>query len=239
MVETIESAAQSSAPGDRVDLYRLDATSLGGPLLGFVHGTVGDAVVHYDTAPYQPMHIKASGFEWSGDGDRPTPSLTLTGDPETITPLLLAHGRLQGCGVTRTRTLTRFLDGQPDADPDAYWAQDVFAIDRTLRNGPEFTFELRSATDVRGQMIPGQQAVKRFCRRRYRVWDASANGGMGGYDYSGVACPYAGGLAFNAQGQAVAAPLDACGKLLGDCKLRFGAHGVLPTKALPGLARVR
>ena len=239
MVETIKGVAQSAWPGAAVELFVLDATSIGGGMYRFVNGTLDGAVVKYGTHPYTPFPVTAEGFAWSGDGERPTPTLKIGNDGVTVIPLLIAFDHLRGCSVTRIRTFDRFLDGQPDADPGAHWGVDVYAIDRCAWNKTEVTFDLRSQTDVRGRRLPRRQAVREYCDNVYRRWDPAANGGAGGYDYTGVTCPYTGSGAFDTAGNSVAAASDQCSKLRGSgCKLRFGS-AALPFRGFPGLAKAR
>ena len=89
--------------------------------------------------------------------------------------------------------------------------------------------------DQEGRKLPGRQVLKDACTHIYRFPD-----GMGDFDYTNATCPYVGTDYFEATGASTNDPaLDKCGKKLSDCRLRFGQHGVLPTRAFPGVARVR
>lgn len=235
---TISEAAQSSSPGARVVLYVIDATRLGGGVSRITHGQSGGAPVGFGGHNYAPVPVEADGFAWSGEGDRPTPTLRIGAISDSVVSLLLAHDRLRGAVVTRIRTFGQYLDGQPQADGSAHFPIDVYEVDRAVwitGRRPEAQFDLRSKTDVRGIKLPRQQAVRDYCSRRYRVWDPVAQA----FDYAVTTCPYAGAASFDAEGNSAADAADVCGKKRGDCRLRFGATAALPFRGFPGMARVR
>ena len=235
---TISEAVQSPSPGHRVTLYVLDATRLGGAITRVTHGQIGGAAVGFGGQTFAPAPVEADGFFWSGEGERPTPTLRVGAVSASVVSLLLSYDHMRGATVTRIRTFKRFLDGQPEADGTAHLPIDVYEIDRAVwitGPRPEVQFDLRSKTDVRGVQLPRQQAVRDYCSRQYRVW----NPGAQAFDYGEATCPYAGAASFDAEGNAVGDAQDVCGKRLSDCRLRFGQHAVLPFRGFPGMAQVR
>ena len=233
MPETLSGAVQSGWPGDRVELWTLDATSIGGTVYRFVNGTPDAQPVLFGGVSYTPYPVEAEGFARSGDGERPTPALRLGNDRVTVLPLLIAYDYLRGCKVTRTRTFSRFLDGEADGDPTAFLSLDLYEVDRPTWIKAEVALDLRSATDVRGRLLPVRTAVRDYCDHTYRRWTGAA------FDYTGVTCPYVGGASFDAQGSSVSSALDQCSKQVGTgCRKRFGS-ATLPYSGYPGLARSR
>lgn len=110
---------------------------------------------------------------------------------------------------------------------------ELFKLDLSLQGGPvlyfhagtngmqgqSMTFELASSLDMVAVRLPRRQYIQNCCTWLYR----------------GADCGYSGGPVADAGGNPTTNPtLDACGKQLSDCKLRFGANAVLPFGGFPG-----
>jgi lambda family phage minor tail protein L len=225
--------AQLPAVDALVTLFQLDATALGSTVYRWVSGTFADAPVVYQGNTYTPLPIEAEGFEWNGRGTLPTPVLRVSNIGGFAGALVIGFGDLLGAEITRLRTFARFLDGQPDADPDAHFPADVFRVERKRIQDPEMIeWELATVLDQEGVELPGRQALKSACTHTYRRWDGAA------FDYTRATCPYGGTVYYRADGTSTTNPaLDRCGKKLGDCAARFG-NDPLPTRAFPGMLRV-
>lgn len=225
--------SQSSAADAIVELFEIDATVLGSTFYRWTPGTVGDAPVVYRGLTYTPWPIEAEGFEWNGRGPFPTPIVRVSNIKGYVRALVIGFGDLLGAKVTRLRTFARFLDGQPGADPEAFFPPDIFYVERKRGDDPEqVEWELASIIDQEGVELPGRQALKNICTHTYRRWTGTA------FDYSKATCPYTGTDYFMADGTSTLNPaLDKCGKKLGDCIARF-LDAPLPTRAFPGMQRV-
>jgi lambda family phage minor tail protein L len=233
MTNTLQAAAQSSAIGEIVELFTLDASDVGGEFYRFTPSTRDGAVIAYQGHSYLPVPVEAKGFEWNGRGGLPTPTLRVSNVGSLFTPLLVSIGDLAGATVTRLRTLGRFLDGQPEADPDAHWPLEVWRIERKAKHSRELIeWSLAASIDQQGQMLPGRQILRDVCTHSYRVWDGTA------FDYSRATCPYTGSACFGADNSAAPSAGDRCSKNLSACKARFGS-AALPTRAFPGMMRTR
>lgn len=237
---SIRADAQSSTPGTLVALFDVDLSPLGGEVLRYVGGTLPGAnpgeyqPVRWRGNTYMPAPFEVSGYETSGRGALPTPSLRM-GSSRQLSALLRQFGDCVGVEVTRWRTYSKYLDGQPQADPNAHYAPDVFLISRKVSQNKVFTeWELAAKMDQQGKKLPGRQILRDTCTWRYRFWDVEA----GAFDYADALCPYTGTAYFDRTGQVCAAAQDDCGKRLSDCVLRFG-DGSLPTSAFPGVSRAR
>jgi len=207
-----------------VDLFEIDLATIGysGTKFRFCNYSNGNTNVIWQGFSYQPTAIKAEDFEISGRGQLPTPKLTIANALGVISSLLMSYGDLVGAKLIRHRTLKKYLDGQPTADPTQYLADQVFIIDRKISESKlEVTFQLRSSLDMQGTKIPGRVITANLCVWNYR-------GGDG--------CSYAGPPVADEFDVPTTDPTkDKCGKRLSSCKLRFGQYGVLPFGGFPGV----
>lgn len=214
-----------------VELFTLDATALGDTIYRWTPGTINDAAVVYQGNTYAPYPIMASGFEWNGRGAFARPKITIA-KSVSIASLVINNSDLVGATVKRIKTFKKYLDGQPSADPDAHYGEDVYKVERkTKANKLEIEFELSAAVDQEGKKIPGRQCLRDACRAIYRSWNGSA------FDYTKATCPYTGAAYFGTDGLATTAASDRCGKKLSDCALRYGFEP-MPFNGFPGMARV-
>jgi lambda family phage minor tail protein L len=227
--------AQELQADDLVILYELDASALGDNLYRFTSSVYTTEPVSFGGNVYAPVPVESSGWEWSGQGPFPRPTMTLANVNQVFGAAANAFDDLRGASLTRIRTFRRFLDDGADPDPEAIMPLDVYRVERkTSQNKVAITWELASVFDQEGVLLPRRQVLQSACTHRYRVWDAVA----GAFDYTRATCPYAGAQSFTTAGVATSAPNDRCGKRLSDCRLRFGSQP-LPTRAFPGVARVR
>ena len=118
---------------------------------------------------YTAIPLKAEGYEASGQGTLPRPSISVSNLLGTFTTLIavLPDG-LEGCKVTRTRTLSKYLDAvnftggsNSDADPTSYFRpRDIYFIDRkSMENRDVISYEMCSAFDLAGVRLPKRQIL--------------------------------------------------------------------------------
>lgn len=231
---TIKSHIQAFDLGAEVTLFKLDLSMFGLADMFFTSGTTGSTSVVFDGETYAPYPIQAEGFELTGDGPMPQPTLTVANIDGIFTATVDSNDDLEGAILTRTRTYERFLDGAVDADPTAIKPPDVFILtQKTIDDGEQIQWVCSSAIDLEGVTLPARKMIRDYCNHDYRVWNGSA------FVYTNATCPYNGTVYLDAQDVSTTAANDVCGKRLGSCRARFGAGAVLPTRAFPGLARVR
>lgn len=165
---------------------------------------------------YTRFPLEAEGFEYSGAGQLPRPTLRVSNLFGTITGLILTLPRgIEGAKVTRIRTLLRYLDAvnfpgdvSPySPDPTAEFPREVFYIDRkSVETRDVIEFELAAAFDLAGVRAPKRQCLSSFCQWQYRSTE----------------CGYNGTAYYDENDQPVATlALDVCGKRLDSCRLRF------------------
>ena len=231
--QTITSEIQKLEPSAIIELFVLDATAIGSDVFRFHAGTNGlrqNLVWQGNT--YMPFPVQASGFDMSGNGQLPRPKLVMANVTGAITLLVLQYEDLLGAKITRKRTLAKYLDAvnfpdsiNPEADPEAEFAEDVFFIDRKVtENRDVVEFELAAAFDVAGVQLPRRQIIQNVCVWRYR----------------GGECGYTGTNYYDANDQPVGSSgLDVCGKRLSSCEARFGANNPLPFGSFPAAGLTR
>lgn len=175
--ESIASEIQKLDPSSVIELFELDSTSLGGDIFRFHNGTnkLSQNIV-WQGNEYIRFPIQVTGFETSGQGQFPRPTVSVSNVMSAITTILIQYGDLIGSKFTRKRTMLKYLDAvnfpggvNPDADPDASMADDVFYIDRkALEDRDQVHFELSSAADLQGVKIPQRVITKNICPWIYR-----------------------------------------------------------------------
>lgn len=229
---SLSSALQEFAPGAIIELFQLDlnVAQHGVDTTYYFHAGVNQLLtdIVWNGQAYQPLPLEADGFEWSGKGLLPRPTIRLSNLFNTISAVLstLPDG-LQGAKVTRIRTLGRYLDAvnftsgtNPTADPLAEFPREIYYVDRLVTETRDLIeFELCSAFDLAGVRAPKRQCVTR-CQWKYR----SAECGYSGTNY------------WNAKDEVVyAESQDVCGKRISSCELRFGVNNQLPYGGFPSI----
>lgn len=229
---TEASQALSSKDG-LVTLYQLDATALGDTAVRcFTAASVEGTPIKFGGITYTPVDIEATGFEWSGQGAAPSPTIKIANSSSLIAALVWQFDDLVGAKLTRIRTFRNFLDDGSAPDPLMRFPLDIFTVERKVTQNKVFVeFELSVPFDQEGGRLPGRQCLKDTCTHVYRYWNGSA------FDYTKSSCPYTGTAYFNNLGVSVVnASQDICGKRLSDCQKRFPSTA-LPTRAFPGMQR--
>jgi lambda family phage minor tail protein L len=215
---SINADIQTLEPGKLIELYELDASLIGGDVMRFhAHLQAGPIVWQGNT--YEPWPITASGFERTGDATQPSPIITVSNVDNSISALCIFLGDLVGARVTRHRTLSTYLDGQPGADPTAEMPPDIWIVDqKTQETNVQIEFTLASILDFAGRLLPSRQVVATLCQ----------------FVYKGPECNWTGVTFFDANNTPVSDPsLDKCGKRLSSCKCRFGATSPLSYGGFP------
>ena len=224
---SIESDVQQLTPGSLVELWELNATSIGGGILRF-QGYQDDPIV-WQGQEYAGWPCEGEGFSRTSN-QQPTPVFRV-GNPKNevgehvITKLCQLFDDLVGARIIRRRTFTKYLDGAPGADPTKEFPPEPWFIERKSGETAEVVeFELSSALDFHGVMLPRRQIIANQCPFQYR----------------GPLCNYTGPAVANELDQPTADPLlDKCGKRLSSCRLRLWPDNVLNFGGHPAAGLVR
>ncbi len=217
----IASDVQNLAVGNIVTLYELDLADIGSStILYFTHSIDSDYTpIYFNAREYTPIHMQTSGWQTTGTETFPRPKMVVSNVLLTFAAYINTFDDLVGAKLTRRRTLEKYLDGKPEANPNAEFAPDIFKI----RSLPQKTkmlveFELTPYMDYEGIKIPKRQILRDFCRQTYRKWNTETSS----FDYTRISCPYASSYKYTRLGRYTTDnTLDSCGKELTDCEMRY------------------
>lgn len=180
------------------------------------------AGVRFGGLDYLAIPCEDEGYEFTGRGTLPRPKIRISNVNNFIGGFLAQYGDCLGATLIRRRTLAKYLDDRPTADPNQEFPRDIYRVQqRTLKNKFVVEFELSAAIDLVEETLPRRPVVANTCMWRYRSAE----------------CGYAGGAVAKADGsRTIYMGEDMCGKQISDCKLRFGA-ATLPFGGFPGVQR--
>jgi phage-related protein len=236
--EPLAEQLQALAPTAIIDLFEIKLTLERNDVEDTLRYHAGKngliADIQFDGKTYPAAPVEIDGFEFTGKGTLPRPTLRVANVNGAISSLLAQYNPL-GARVRRIRTFAKFLDVEnfnqvqssqteddnavtteggdnliyqtfnDTADPDAKMVE-TWKIDRISSENLQFVeFELTAKLDLTNLQLP-RRTVTEFCQWEYRKGD----------------CPYKGDQYFDIDDQPVASESqDICGKKLSSCKLRF------------------
>lgn len=227
----IYSDVQKLEPGDRVILFELDCTSIGGDLLLF-HPYSQLAPIVFQGKSYTPWAVEATGLGRTGDVQQVQPTLSVgnigmdtegSPVPGFVSSLCIALDDMVGAQIIIHETFAKYLDGAEAADPEQELPQEVWYIQQKTQDDPDVVaFELSDSMTLDGVQLPRRPIQASTCPW---LW-------IGGY--RGPYCQYTGNAYFTDQDVPSADPgQDKCGGRVSSCQLRFGAQQVVqPVEAV-------
>ncbi len=224
-MSSIRADEQRLDVGTVVSLYTIDASAIGGGVHRFTPGVRTGAPLAYGGLEYRALPIELAGVDYRTGGQASRPTLTVSRLDEPFVAAALAVDDFRGATLRRVRTLERWLDGAPEADPERHWPEERWRIEALERRERErMTWRLASPLDLEGLKLPRRQVLRDPCSWTYRRWDAVA----GAWDYSEATCPYTGDAYFDAKDRPVSfsppiagARYDRCSRRLSGCRARF------------------
>jgi len=217
---TIKAEIQLLEQSALIELFILDSTNLpGGGITRFHAGTnkLLQPIV-WQGQTYEPLPIEASGFDMTTQGATPRPKVKIVNINGLLSAQVKQFDDFVGCKLTRKRTFAKYLDAvnfpsstNPTADPNQFIADDIWYVERKVsENRHIIEFELSSAFDLMGVLLPNRQIIQNSCPWKYR----------------GAECGYAGGY-YNVNNATTSVQADdICAKTLTACKVRFGTSAV-------------
>ena len=175
------SALQEINPGAVIELFtlQLDATLHGSTTIYRFHNGAnlnvnGEVVWAGNT--YLRFPIECTGFEFTGTGTLPRPTISVSNIFGTLTAIMqdvnqtTVGNDLNGAKLTRIRTLARYLDavnfpgntnpyGTPD--PSAEFPQEIYFLDRKISENRDIVqWEAISALDLVNVKLPKRIATR-------------------------------------------------------------------------------
>ena len=175
------SATQEINPGAIVELFTLtlDSTLHGASTVYRFHNGANlnsNGKVVWNGNEYERFPIQCEGFEFTGTGTLPRPTISISNILGTITAIMqnvnetTIGNDLNGTKLVRIRTLVRFLDavnfpgntnphGTPD--PTAEFPQEIYFLDRKIsENRGVVQWEAISALDLVNVKLPKRIATR-------------------------------------------------------------------------------
>lgn len=231
---TLRADEQRDAVDAIVALYTLDATAIGGGVHRLVAAARDGATLRYQGVAYRPIPIELDGVDYRAGGTAARPTLAVSRLDTPFVAAALGADDFRGATLRRIRTLARYLDGAPDADPDRHWPAEAWRVERLVRQTRDrLVWQLASPLDLDLVRLPRRQVLRTVCAWVYRRWTGSA------WDYSAATCPYTGDTYFDAEDARTDLPArDRCSRRLSGCLARFGRRSV-PFGGFVGVGRTR
>lgn len=152
----------SLALGEYVEMFDLDCTEFGGLYYRFTPNAYASTYVTWQGNVYTPIPIESSDWERIGPGSAsPKPKLRISNIGKILLPAVISLGDLVGAKVTRWRTFSQFLDGQPSADPTCYFAPVTYFVEQKTQHDDEvIEWQLSSMLDREGLRLPREQVLR-------------------------------------------------------------------------------
>lgn len=231
---------QQYAPGTQINLFVVDFSTTGLPsppstmfMYPGVKANYGDIVFNGDT--YSPFPVEVTGLSKSADGPLPQPVMSISNIGGFISQQMQLYNDFIGAKVIRYQTFAKYLDGEPEADPNAKVTEIYFVEQKKAENPKTVQIKLASAVDVMNAKLPSRIMLPNTCLWQYK---------------DDVNCPWPGtdpNYYFDASDEPVVNQEDdVCGKSLTSCRRRFchwnGTKYLDPkdkvyTSAFPALGR--
>lgn len=230
---TVQAEIQKLSRSALIELFVLDTSSMNttNPETLYFHAGTNGLVqpVVWRGQTYQYIPIQAEGFDVTTSGTLPRPTIKVANVQGYFSALAREKGDLIGATVIRRRTFARFLDAvnfpggvNPTADENQSFPDDTWFVEQKVSsNNYLIEWELSSAFDVQGVMLPNRQVVQNTC-----AWA-----------YKSPECGYTGTDMFDKNDETTANPAeDFCSKRMVACKKRF-PNQPIPFGGFPGAVR--
>lgn len=178
---TLEADVQRGWHDAIVEMFDVDLspiTSDPGDIYYFTNQLKQDGTkVQWKGNIYEPLPILSAGYDRNTNGQIAQPTLTVANVLGTFTAVIRSFDDLVGAKITRRRTLQKYLDGSPQADPLQEFPIDIFYIERkTQETSLTITWQLSSILDLEGVKLPRRVITQNLCLWRYRSSECGYTG---------------------------------------------------------------
>jgi len=211
----IKSDLQQLQHSPIIELYDFDLTTIGVQAVHYFcnEQQTDGSNVRWKGRTYIAIPIESSGWQASNEGVLPRPTIKISNVFGIGSTLSRQYQDLYGTKVIRRRTLLKYLDGQPTADPNQEFPLDIFYIERkSLENKLIVEWEL--AANFRPDVKVPLRDILTRCPWKYRGAECGYNSQNGYFTDLDV--------------RTTDPTKDVCGKRLKSCEIRFGANAPLP-----------
>ncbi len=231
---TLEDDRRSLTPGAEVELWEIDLTGIGFPVVERFHAmprSPGETDLVFDGEVYRFLPIKALGFNTKPDKP-PRPTLIVGNVDNAISTLAAAYDDLLGARVTRRITFEQYLDDGNEPDPLAFRTSLWLVSRKQTDTGNSVGLELETPIDVQGVKTPRRIVQPGTCPWLYEAAECGYSNGASGSQT----------IMLELDDTPTLDPdLDRCGKRLNSCRDRFDPSSEsvpIPFGAFPGTTRV-
>ncbi len=165
---TVAQDIQKFNTGAVVELFKLDASTLGQPVFYFCGQTneKGQAVVFNGTT-YAALAVSGEGWAKQLNGAAPRPTLTIDNTNRFLQSAVISAGDLVSATLTRTRVFAQYLDatnfvaGNVNADPTQTLSVDAYVIERKVAHDNKIvSWELCWPFDRVGLKLPRRLVLR-------------------------------------------------------------------------------
>jgi len=158
---SISQDQHSTSLGSLVELFTLDASSLGGTTYRFTPQLEGTQDIVWKGNTFTPFPIVMDSSKTELGGALPKPTLTASNVDGILLSAILTMGDLVGASVLIERTFEKYLDNGSSPDTSAVLPGEYFIVEqKKLQNKEIISWSLTSILDVNFSKIPKRQALK-------------------------------------------------------------------------------
>jgi lambda family phage minor tail protein L len=160
----------------KIHLYEIDLAALGVTDKYRFHSENKVGTIIWNDRAFTEMPVQIEGFEISGRGQLPTPTMTVSNVFGLFSDLVSEYDGLVGAKVTRFVTTSDHLNQVGDnytiTDPDEWF------ISSYTDNAIAVSFTLKSLFDLQGVRLPNRVILRDLCSSVYKSSDCGYAGSL-------------------------------------------------------------
>jgi len=164
-------------PSTLIELYQIDLKGKGRYYFHAGENGFKKEIV-FNSQEYDFIPMRATGFEYKGDGRLPRPSMTISNHMGFMSIKAVYFDDFIGHKVRRIKTFARFIDdvnfpnsvnpfGAPDFD-ETFAVDEYYVNQKTKEDKNLVEFELVSILELEGANVPARRIMADYCCWTYR-----------------------------------------------------------------------
>lgn len=151
---------QQAYVGEIVDLFWIDLGPIGVSEEMFLTPS-SDSNISFNGNVYTPFPIGITGSDRDLNAAPGRVTLSVSNVTQQLASLVISYGDMVGAHVTYTRTMSNFLDGQPDGGTNQSFPVQKYIIQqKSAFNRQTIQFVLSTELDRANLMLPRRQCLK-------------------------------------------------------------------------------